>query len=88
MRHGDGDLTTLLETSVPPADLTKVGIFSSPLAKYKLKACDEFCLPASTYCLFAIQPSLGLANSNGQVQEDKFSEAAQCLASKKAMQTS
>ena len=38
MRHGDGELTALIENTVPPADLAKVGIFSSPLAKFRHKA--------------------------------------------------
>lgn len=39
MRHGDADLLNLLETSVPPADVSKVSIFAQPLARYNKEAC-------------------------------------------------
>ncbi|CAK9032889.1 unnamed protein product [Durusdinium trenchii] len=35
MRHADHDILHMLEHSVPPADVTKVALFSSPLAKFK-----------------------------------------------------
>ncbi|CAL1168291.1 unnamed protein product [Cladocopium goreaui] len=34
MRHGDADILQMMETTVPPADITKVAIFSQPLGKY------------------------------------------------------
>lgn len=34
MRHADADIAALMETSVPPADITKIAIFAAPLAKY------------------------------------------------------
>eukprot|EP00435_Cladocopium_sp_Y103_P009906 s1729_g2.t1 len=33
-RHADGDLIQLLESSVPPADVSRVAIFAQPLAKF------------------------------------------------------
>ncbi|CAK9094173.1 Uncharacterized protein SCF082_LOCUS44273 [Durusdinium trenchii] len=38
MRHADHDILHMLEHSVPPADVTKVALFSSPLAKFKHEA--------------------------------------------------
>lgn len=34
LRHADGDILQLMESSVPPADISRVGIFAQPLAKY------------------------------------------------------
>lgn len=34
MRHADADILQLLEQTVPPADVTRVGIFAQPLAQY------------------------------------------------------
>ena len=38
MSHADHDILHMLEHSVPPADVTKVALFSSPLAKFKHEA--------------------------------------------------
>ena len=37
-RHADGDLQALMDSTVPPADLSRVGIFSSSLVKWEKKA--------------------------------------------------
>lgn len=34
MRHGDADILQLLESTVPPADVTRVAIFAQPLVRY------------------------------------------------------
>lgn len=38
LRHGDAEISALLETTVPPADITKVSIFAQPLSKYQKEA--------------------------------------------------
>ena len=38
MRHGDADILSLMETTVPPADISKVSIFSAHLARYAKEA--------------------------------------------------
>ncbi|CAJ1431132.1 unnamed protein product, partial [Effrenium voratum] len=40
-RHADADLIHLVEQTVPPADLTKVTVFASQLAKYQHKAQED-----------------------------------------------
>ncbi|CAK9109086.1 Uncharacterized protein SCF082_LOCUS50702, partial [Durusdinium trenchii] len=42
LRHGDADLTQLLEGSVPPADLQRVSIFSSHIQKYYAQGALDF----------------------------------------------
>ena len=37
-RHGDAELLALLTTSAPPADLNKISMFASHLAKYQQEA--------------------------------------------------
>ena len=37
-RHGDADIAAMLENSVPPADLTKVTIFSQHLVQFSKEA--------------------------------------------------
>ncbi|CAJ1397163.1 unnamed protein product [Effrenium voratum] len=41
LRHGDGDLMALLENTVPPANLGRVGIFNTYVAQYKQKADEQ-----------------------------------------------
>ena len=38
LRHGDAEITVMLESSVPPADLGKVTIFATQIAKYQQQA--------------------------------------------------
>ena len=37
-RHADGDLQALMDATVPPADISRVGIFSSSLVKWEKQA--------------------------------------------------
>ncbi len=41
LRHGDADLLSMLENTVPPADASKISIFQSVLDAYTLKAFNE-----------------------------------------------
>lgn len=38
LRHGDADLLSMLENTLPPADASKISIFQSALDTYTLKA--------------------------------------------------
>ena len=38
LRHADADLTSILENSVPPLDISKVSIFATHLSKYHAEA--------------------------------------------------
>ncbi|CAK9016868.1 unnamed protein product [Durusdinium trenchii] len=42
MRHADADILQLLEQTVPPADVTRVGIFAQPLAQYSKEASLDY----------------------------------------------
>ena len=49
-RHGDAELLALLTTSAPPADLNKVSMFASHLAKYQQEAGFMTKNPTPTRC--------------------------------------
>ncbi|CAK9054175.1 unnamed protein product, partial [Durusdinium trenchii] len=59
LKHADAEIDVLLEESVPPADISRVGIFRAPVAKHMKKArfdlslqyvlCDR-CLFSSLAC--------------------------------------
>ncbi|CAJ1423296.1 unnamed protein product [Effrenium voratum] len=42
LRHGDADILALLDSSVPPADLSKVSIFGSALSKFQHKSAMDW----------------------------------------------
>ena len=44
LKHGDGDILTMLEHTVPAPDLTKISIFSAHLAKYSQEALLNMCV--------------------------------------------
>lgn len=38
LRHGDADLMNMLNSSVPPVDISKIGIFADAVRKYQSQA--------------------------------------------------
>lgn len=41
LRHADNDILQMLESTVPPADVEKVGIFLQPLKRYQVEVGDR-----------------------------------------------
>ena len=69
-RHADADLTAMISTSTPPADLDKVSMFASHLAKYKQKARMLVSLPSSA--LFMSQKALNRQKKTRQIALQSF----------------
>lgn len=79
-RHGDVELAGLLEDSAPPADLCRIGIFRSSIAKHDKQARCSQRVRSSHFELLYISIELPHI-SMVQVEDDKVRAADQPLAS-------
>ena len=69
-RHADADLMNMISTSTPPADLDKISMFASHVAKYKQKARMLLSFPSPA--LFMSQKALNRRKKIRQIALQSF----------------
>ena len=74
-RHGDADLGNMLQTSVPPADLSRIDMFKAHLSKYQQKAGEFWDNDYESQSIVKLNPISCL--DVAQVDDEKINKAAE-----------